>query len=135
MVVIQANVTLAVQHPNLVEIIYNLLSRDPTNVMLSNEIEDIMTELSESATDAGLYPSFVQHALPPLLQSILSIKDWDYSPELVLSLNLLGVIIDNGPYPVPEEILNTFWNRFIKSRQTLLITKFFSLSLKSSPFV
>lgn len=108
MVVIQANVTLAVQHPNLVEIIYNLLSRDPTNVMLSNEIEDIMTELSESATDAGLYPSFVQHALPPLLQSILSIKDWDYSPELVLSLNLLGVIIDNGPYPVPEEILNTF---------------------------
>lgn len=108
MAVIQADFTVAVQHPNLVEIVYNLLSRDPTNVMLSNEIEDIMAELAENATEADLYPQFIQHALPPLLQSIMSIKGWDYTPELLLSLSLLGVIIDNGPDPVPEDIVNTF---------------------------
>lgn len=112
--IIEADLVQAVRNPNLIEIIYNLLSRDPTNIMLTNEIEDMMEQLAETATDEDYYLDFVQHSLPPLLQSILSIKDWDYTPELVLSLNILGVIIDKGPYPVPEDILNTFFEPLYK---------------------
>lgn len=114
MTVIQANVYFSAQYPKMVEIIYNLLSKDVSNIMLSNEIEDIMAELAETATEDDVYPQFIQHALPPLLQSILSIKDWDYTPELVLSLNLLAIIIDKGPVPVPEDVLNIFFEPLYK---------------------
>lgn len=110
MSIIQSDFVFAVQYPALIEIVYNLLSRDPTNIMLTNEIVDIMEELAETATDNSAYGGFAQHSLPPLLQSILSITDWEYTPELVLSLNILGVIVDKGPYPVPEDILNTFFD-------------------------
>ncbi|VVT50800.1 uncharacterized protein SAPINGB_P002884 [Magnusiomyces paraingens] len=112
--IIQSNFTFAVRYPSLIEIVYNLLSRDPTNVMLTNEIVDIMEELAETATDEDVYNEFLQHSLPPLLQSIMSITDWEYTPELVLSLNILGVIVDKGPYPVPEIIVDKFFDPLYK---------------------
>ena len=107
--VAECDLSQAARNPDLVTLIYKLVSKDPTNAMLTNEIQDVMAEIAETATDEGIYSEFIQNAMKPLAESILSIKDWDYSPELVLSLNILGVLVDNGPYPLPENIVSTFF--------------------------
>lgn len=112
--IIQANISQAVRNPNIMHVIYSLLAKDPTNVMLTNEVDDVIDELTEEATNQGIYNQFVQYSLPPLLDSILSIKNWDYTPELVISMTILGIIIDKGPYPVPTEIVDTFFEPLCK---------------------
>lgn len=108
--VVECDLSRAARNTDLVKLIYKLVSQDPTNVMLTNEIQDLMAEISETATDEGVYTEFIQHAMEPLVSSIMSIADWEYTPELVLSLNLLSVLVDKAPFPMPEEIVNTFFD-------------------------
>lgn len=107
--IIERDLSRAARNVDLVKLIYKLVSKDPTNVMLTNEVQDIMAEISETATEEGIYHEFIQHAIEPLVSSIMSINDWEYSPELVLSLNILSVLVDKAPFPMPEEILTTFF--------------------------
>ena len=108
--VVECDLSRAARNPDLVKLVYKLVSKDPTNVMLTNEIQDVMAEIAETATEEGVYTEFIQHALEPLVNSIMSIQDWEYTPELVLSLNILSVLVDKGPYPMPEDIVTTFFD-------------------------
>lgn len=107
--VAQCDLSRAARNPEFVKLAYNITSKDCTNFMLTSEIQDIMAEVAETATSEDVYTQFIGNALEPLAESILSIKDWDYSPELVLSLSILSVLVDNGPYPLPEEIISTLF--------------------------
>lgn len=108
--VVECDLSRAARNPDLVKLVYKLVSQDPTNVMLTNEIQDLMAEIAETATEEGVYNDFIKHAMEPLLNSIMGITDWEYTPELVLSLNILSVLVDKAPFPMPEEIVNTFFD-------------------------
>lgn len=107
--IIERDISRAARNTDVVKLVYKLVAKDPTNVMLTNEVQDIMAEIAETATDEGIYNEFIQHAIEPLVSSIMSINDWEYSPELVLSLNILSVLVDKAPFPMPEEIVTTFF--------------------------
>lgn len=108
--VVERDLSHAARNPDLVKLIYKLVSQDPTNVMLTNEIQDVMAEIAETATEENVYDNFIDSAMEPLVSSIMSIQDWEYTPELVLSLNILSVLVDKAPYPMPERIITTFFD-------------------------
>lgn len=108
--VVERDLSRAARNTDLVKLVYKLVSQDPTNVMLTSEIQDLMAEIAETATEENVYDAFIEHAIEPLVSSIMSIKDWEYTPELVLSLSILSVLVDKAPFPMPEQIVNTFFD-------------------------
>lgn len=106
----ERNLSRAAVNPDLVRLLYELISKDPTNVMLTNEIQDVMAEITETATDDGVFTEFIENALTPLVQSIIGITDWEYTPELALALDILSVLIENAPSPMPPKILETLFD-------------------------
>lgn len=104
-VLAECDLSRAARNPGLITLLYSLALKDPTNVMLGNEVQDIMAEITARAAQENVYSELFQQGLAPVVESITALKTWEYTPELYLSLSVLGVFIANGPYPLPALVV------------------------------
>lgn len=110
----QCDLARAARNPDLVKLLYTLVARDPTNVMLTNEVQDIMAEISEAATDEEVFTEFSVTALEPLTSIIKGAVNNEWSADAVLALGILSAVVTNGPTPLPTGIVDEFFETLVQ---------------------
>ena len=88
---------------NVVELIFKIAYKDPANVQLISDSSDCLSALLENVNEQD-YMVTCEKSLPFILK-LMETSDGAYTPQLYLSLELLGIIIKSGPHKtLPSQI-------------------------------
>jgi importin-9 len=98
------NIQEAVKSSDIIRLLFTLASKDTSNVELNTVTSEVFEDMVESATESQQYLEICSNSLPSLLESVKSIQDWEYNPNLVLALSLIASLIEKGPEPLPLEV-------------------------------
>ncbi|ANB13276.1 Kap114p [Sugiyamaella lignohabitans] len=95
---------------DILRLLFTLASKDTANIELTTEVQEMLEEITENATlseeSNHLYSKICAEAIPLLLTNITATVDGSFSPDLILSLDLLGSLVDRGPEVLPPAIVD-----------------------------
>lgn len=87
---------------SVVDIIFKIAFKDPANVQLISDSSDCLTALLQNI-DTQDYINACEKSLPFIFE-IMEKSNGEYTPQLYLSLELLGIILKSAPGELPPRI-------------------------------
>ncbi|CAN6674623.1 importin subunit beta-5 [Trichomonascus vanleenenianus] len=104
--VLRFDYSVAIQHGQVVELLFSLVSKDTANIELTSEATELFEDLIEYCTDHGQYGQFSENALVVLLTTLNNLSKAEYSSDLSLTIGFVSALIEKGPTPLPDEVTN-----------------------------
>lgn len=104
--VVRLDFAISARSKEIVGLLFTLASKDTSNIELTTETTSVFEDIVENATQLGMYSEVCANTLPTLSNGLIPSKNWDFNPDMMLSIGLIGALIDKGPTPLPEEVLD-----------------------------
>lgn len=104
--VVRLDFTVSARSKEIVQLLFTLASKDTSNIELTTETTSVFEDIVENATDLGIYSEVCANTLPTLVRGLETIKNWEYNSDLMLSIGLIGALVDKGPTPLPTQVID-----------------------------
>ncbi|CAK9442119.1 uncharacterized protein LODBEIA_P58650 [Lodderomyces beijingensis] len=89
---------------SLIDVVFQIAFKDPANVQLISDASDCLSTLLESINEHD-YLLACEKSLPHIIKTMQQC-DGEYSPQLYLSLEFLGIVIKSSPGTLPARIFS-----------------------------
>lgn len=104
--VVRLDFTVSARSKEIVQLLFTLASKDTSNIELTTETTSVFEDIVENATELGIYSEVCANTLPTLVRGLETIKNWEYNSDLMLSIGLIGALVDKGPTPLPTQVID-----------------------------
>ncbi|KAK9466568.1 armadillo-type protein [Lipomyces arxii] len=88
----------------VIQILFQIAAKDASNVQLSSDAVEAFKYLAEHI-EAVHYQAFCEITVPPLISNMSAAPTESEMPFTALAVNLLSVLIDHAPSPLPSGLV------------------------------